>query len=93
MPDAQAAYFVGQALGHLQVGQQPQPQQPQQPQPHQRGMRGVHGMRRQMTPQQAVERAGRSVGRAFQLYLRAGLTKEQAVQRIVALAQTFGSLE
>lgn len=76
MPDDQAAYYVGQALGQLQ-----QPQQPPQ--------RGV----RQMTPQRAAESAGRSVGRAFQLYLRAGLTKEQAIQRIVALAQTFGSLE
>jgi hypothetical protein len=46
-----------------------------------------------MTPQKAAERAGRSVGRAFQLYLKSGLTKEQAVQRIMALAQTFGSLE
>jgi hypothetical protein len=98
MLDEQAAYFVGQALGHLAVGQQqqPPPQQPQQQppqQPQQRGMGGMQRMHRQMTPQQAVERAGRSVGRAFQLYLRAGLTKEQAVQRIVALAQTFGSLE
>jgi hypothetical protein len=59
-------------------------QQPQQS--HQRGQR-------QMTPQKAAERASRSVGRAFQLYVKAGLTKEQAVQRIVALAQTFGSLE
>lgn len=59
-------------------------QQPQQP--HQRG-------RRQITPQQATESAERSVGRAFQLYLRAGLTKEQAMQRIIGLAQTFGALE
>jgi hypothetical protein len=59
----------------------------QQPyQPHQRG-------RRQITPQQAAERAGRSVGRAFQLYLQSGLTKEQAMQKIMSLAQTFGSLE
>jgi hypothetical protein len=57
-----------------------------QGQPPQRGVR-------QMTPQKAVERASRSVGRAFQLYLQAGLTQAQAVQRIVALAQTFGSLE
>lgn len=59
----------------------------QQPyQPHQRG-------RRQFTPQQAADRAHRSVGRAFQLYLQSGLTKEQAGQRIMQLAQTFSSLE
>lgn len=59
-------------------------QQPQQP--PQRGQR-------QMTPQKAAERAGRSVGRAFKLYLQSGLTKEQAMQRIIGLAQTFGSLQ
>ena len=76
--------FEDQQAAYL-VGQaMGQLQQPQMP--HQRG-------ERQMTPQKATERAGRSVGRAFQLYLRAGLTKEQAVQRIVGLAQTFGSLE
>lgn len=76
MLDDHAAYYVGQAMAHLQ-----QPQRPPQ--------RGT----RQMTPQLATERASRSVGRAFQLYLTAGLTKEQAIQRIVSLAQTFGSLE
>jgi hypothetical protein len=81
MLDEQAAYFVGQALGHLHVGSNGDPQVVQ---------RG-HRSRRPLDPQQAAERAGRSVNRAFQLYLRAGLTKEQAVQRIVSLAQTLGS--
>ena len=48
---------------------------------------------RQLTPQQAFDRAHKLVGRAFQLYLRGGLTKEQAGQRIVQLAQLFSSLE
>jgi hypothetical protein len=48
---------------------------------------------RQIDPQQAAERAGRSVQRAFRLYLKAGLTKEQAIQRIISLVQTFGSLQ
>ena len=48
---------------------------------------------RQLTPQQALDRAYRLVGRAFQLYMRGGLTKEQAGQRIVELAQLFSSLE
>ena len=82
MLDEQAAYLVGQALGQLQAGQQAG----QQP-------RYERGVRRQMTPQQAQERAGRFLGRAFQLYLQGGLTKEQATQRIVQLAQMFGSLE
>ena len=47
----------------------------------------------QRTPEQDLQRAGQSVGRAYQLFVRAGLTKEQAVERIVALSQTFGSLE
>jgi len=47
----------------------------------------------QRTPEQALQQAGRAVGRAYQLFVRAGLTKEQAVQRIVSLAETFGSLE
>ena len=47
----------------------------------------------QHTPEQNLQRAGQAVGRAYQLFLRAGLTKEQAVQRIVSLSQTFGSLE
>ena len=83
MLDAQAAYFVGQALGHIHVGSNG-------------GFfdlpRGVQ-QQRQLDPQQATERAGRLVERAFQLYLQGGLTREQAVQRILSLAQTFGSLE
>ena len=47
----------------------------------------------QRTPEQDLQRAGQAVGRAYQLFLRAGLTKEQTVVRIVSLAQTFGSLE
>ena len=47
----------------------------------------------QRTPEQDIQRAGQAVGRAYQLFLRAGLTKEQAIERIVALSQTFGSLE
>jgi hypothetical protein len=54
--------------------------------PHERGVR-------QLTPQQALDRAHKLVGRAFQLYLRGGLTKEQAAQRIVELTQLFSSLE
>jgi hypothetical protein len=54
--------------------------------PHERGVR-------QLTPQQALDRAHKLVGRAFQLYLRGGLTKEQAAQRIIGLAQMFSSLE
>ena len=45
------------------------------------------------TPDQDLQMASRAVGRAFQLFVRAGLTKEQAVDRIVSLSQTFGSLE
>jgi hypothetical protein len=54
--------------------------------PHERGVR-------QLTPQQAFDRAHKLVGRAFQLYTRGGLTKEQAAQRIVGLTQLFSSLE
>ncbi len=68
MHDDQAAYLVGQAMGHMRQA-------------------------RQLDPQQAAERAGRSVNRAFRLYMKAGLTKEQAIQRIISLAQTFGSLQ
>lgn len=82
MLDEQAAYLVGEALGHLHVGSNGAPQGG--------GQRGQRP-RRPLDPQQAAERAGRSVNRAFQLYLRAGLTKEQAVERIVALAQTLGT--
>lgn len=57
------------------------------------GQEQPRGVRREMTTQQAAERAHRSLGRAYQLFQRAGLTKEQAVQRIVSLAQMFGSLE
>lgn len=45
------------------------------------------------TPEEDLQRAGQAVGRAYRLFLMAGLTKEQAVARIVALSQTFGSLE
>jgi hypothetical protein len=75
--ESQAAYAVGQAFGQLQAAQKP----------HERGVR------RQLTPQQAFDRAHKLVGRAFQLYMRGGLTKEQAGQRIVQLAQLFSSLE
>ena len=54
--------------------------------PHERGVR-------QLTPEQAFNRAHQLVGRAFQLYMRGGLTKEQAGQRIVELAKLFSSLE
>jgi len=47
----------------------------------------------QRTPEQDLQRAGQAVGRAYRLFLMAGLTKEQAVERIVSLSQTFGSLE
>ena len=70
---------------HVYVGQaiaQMGPQQPPQ-----------RGERRPRTPQENLQRAGRSLGRAYQLFLRAGLTKEQAVERITSLAQTFASLE
>ena len=57
-------------------------------------IRSAHTARAaQRTPEQDLQRAGRAVGRAFQLFVRAGLTKEQAVERIVSLSQTFGSLE
>lgn len=47
----------------------------------------------QRTPAQDLQRANRSVGYAYQLFLRAGLTKQQAVDRITSLVQTFASLE
>ena len=47
----------------------------------------------QRTPEQDLQRAGQAVGRAYRLFLTAGLTKEQAVARIISLSQTFGSLE
>ena len=40
------------------------------------------GARRQTTPQEAQERAGRFLGCAFQLYMQGGLTKEQAAQHL-----------
>lgn len=63
------------------LGQLQAAQQPQE--------RGV----RQLTSQQAFDRAHKLVGRAFQLYLRGGLTQQQAAQRIVALAEMFSALE
>jgi hypothetical protein len=74
----QAHVLTGQAIAHMQQAGTQRPQR---------------GERRKRTPEQDLQRAGRSLGRAFQLFLSAGLTKEQAVQRIVSLAQTFGSLE
>lgn len=47
----------------------------------------------QLTPEQALQQAGRAVGRAYKLFLQAGLTQAQAVEHIVTLSQTFGSLE
>lgn len=74
---SQAHVYVGQAMGQMQQATAAPPR----------------GMRRPHTPQEDLQRAGRSLGRAFQLFLRAGLTKDQAVERITSLAQTFGSLE
>jgi hypothetical protein len=47
----------------------------------------------QRTPEQDLQMAGRAVGRAYKFFLMAGLTQAQAVDRIVSLAQSFGSLE
>ena len=77
--------YVGEANAAYLVGQALGKIQASQ-RPHERGVR-------QLTPQQALDRAHKLVGRAFQLYLRAGLTKEQAGQRIVQLSQLFSSLE
>ncbi len=74
----QAHVFVGQAIAHMNnAGGAQQPR------------RGE----RQRTPAQDLQRAGRSVGHAYQLFLRSGLTKQQAVDRITSLVQTFASLE
>lgn len=77
MLDEHAAYFIGQAVASYQTAQRPP----------------ERGTRRQTTPQEAQERAGRFLGRAFQLYMQGGLTKEQAAQKILALTQMFASLE
>jgi hypothetical protein len=56
-------------------------------------VRSAQGARTPRTPEQNLQMAGRAVGRAFQLFVRSGLTKQQAIDRIVALSQTLGSLE
>ncbi|HSX23352.1 MAG TPA: hypothetical protein VLE97_11315 [Gaiellaceae bacterium] len=72
-----AHVYVGQAVTQMQQGAAPPPR----------------GERRPRTPEEYLQRAGRSLGRAYQMFLRAGLTKEQAVARITSLAETFASLE
>lgn len=47
----------------------------------------------QADPARQLQHAGRAVGRAYQLFVRAGMTPKQAVARIISLAETFGSLE
>ena len=74
---SQAHVYVGQAMGQMQ----------------QATVSPQRGMRRPRTPEENLQRAGRALGRAYQLFLRAGLTKDQAVARITSLAQTFGSLQ
>lgn len=74
---SRAHVLVGQAMGQMQQAAAPPPR----------------GTRRPHTPAEDLQRAGRALGRAYQLFLRAGLTKDQAVTRITSLAQMFGSLE
>lgn len=69
---------VGQAMGHIKTA---------------RVNRSVRTPEQERTPEQSLQRAAQSVGRAYRLFLMAGLTKAQAVERIVSLSQTFGSLE
>jgi len=40
-----------------------------------------------------MKQAGRNVGQAYRLFLRAGLQPQQAIDRIRSLAETFGALE
>ena len=74
---SQAHVYVGQAMGQMQQATAPV----------------QRGERRPRTPQENLQRAGRSLGRAYQLFLQAGLSKDQAVARITQLAQMFASLE